>query len=89
MTDVVALWLVEGPLTEDSPLEATEGRLIDGKSLQLIESPSKILCEGLSDRVDTPRCQIAVLGLSLKLLRKTGGGLPNGPRGGSLKIWES
>ena len=85
MTDIVTLWLVKGPLTEDSPLEATEGRLIDGESLQPIESPSILLYERLSDRVDT---LIAVLGLSLKLSRKIGG-LLNGPRGGPLKIWES
>ena len=54
-------------MTENSPLEATGGPSIDGKSLWSIVNPSKLLCGRLSNRVDTLRCQIAILGLSLKV----------------------
>ena len=64
LTDVGALWLAKGLLTEDSPFEATEGHLIDENSLWPIASPSKLLCERLSDRMNTLRCQMAVPGLS-------------------------
>ena len=56
-----------------------------------MESPSdqqkkKMLSERLSDRVNTPRCQIGVLGLSLKLSRKIGD-FPNDPVQGPLEIF--
>ena len=89
LTDFGALWLAKGPLTEDSQLEATGGPYIDGKSLLPIVSNSKLLYERVSGRVDTPRSQIAVLGLRLKLSRKVGD-LPNGSRGGSPQgFWVS
>ena len=60
--------------------------MIGGKSLKPIVSPSNLFCGRLIDRVDTLRCQIGVLGLSLRLSRNIGD-LPNGPRAGLLKIF--